>query len=113
MYEAIYNNCTETIFNNHVNNNERDEIENLRSNKLQKLFNLLFLNRLIFMKEKRFWYFINYVMYHKDLSTKHLQYTLSISSQIEPYTYEKVVTSSNWVKAKKNEIDALERNQSW
>jgi len=53
----------------------------------------------------------SYISY-KRLSNKHLNYTLSLSTQIEPQSYEEAMKSPEWKQAMQNEIKALKGNDT-
>jgi len=54
----------------------------------------------------------SYISY-KRLSNKHLNYTLSLSTQTEPQSYEEAMESPEWKQAMQNEIKALDANDTW
>jgi len=63
--------------------------------------------------QKKVRYPLNSGLSYKRLSEAQLNYTLSLSLQNEPRTYEEAVKSHKWKKAKDDEIKALERNHTW
>ncbi|XP_019460137.1 PREDICTED: uncharacterized protein LOC109359897 [Lupinus angustifolius] len=53
------------------------------------------------------------VLSYHALSPPYKLYTLSISANIEPKTYQQAISSPEWTHAMKNEIQALEDNSTW
>ena len=53
------------------------------------------------------------VISYNKLSDRQLNYTLSISSQIESQNYEELKRHPEWLKAMESEINALESNKTW
>jgi len=47
------------------------------------------------------------------LSNKHWNFTLAISSHVEPHTYEEAIRNSNWVEAMNKKVCALQVNKTW
>jgi len=48
-----------------------------------------------------------------NLTTKHLNYVLAISSNEEPQNYNEAIRKPKWCEAMKREIQALEENDTW
>jgi len=53
------------------------------------------------------------ILSYKSLSDEQLKYTLSLSTQNEPQTFEEVIQDVKWVKAIQTKIQALEANNTW
>ena len=58
-------------------------------------------------------YGIEKYMTYKNISASHFHYLCNIDSVIEPYSFKKVRKESHWIEAMKQEIEALESNQTW
>ena len=58
-------------------------------------------------------YPISSLLTYDFLSNKHLNFTLAISSHVEPHTYEESIRNSNWVEAMNKEVRALQANKTW
>ncbi|XP_028800757.1 uncharacterized protein LOC114756015 [Neltuma alba] len=54
----------------------------------------------------------SYISYG-NISPNYMCYLCTIDSVSEPYSYNEAVKNSDWVKAMKCEIDALENNRTW
>lgn len=58
-------------------------------------------------------YPLSSVLSYHSLSPLHLKYTLAISAMVEPNTYNQAIKSKEWTQAMKDELTALETNQTW
>lgn len=50
---------------------------------------------------------------YKSLFDKHLKYTLAITANKEPNSYDEAKNNPEWVGAMQKEIRALEDNRTW
>ncbi|WVZ15611.1 hypothetical protein V8G54_013177 [Vigna mungo] len=58
-------------------------------------------------------YPITNVLSYKNLSDKHLKYTLAITNDKEPSSYEQAKNIPEWINAMQKEIQALQANKTW
>jgi len=58
-------------------------------------------------------YTISYVLSYNSLSDRHLHFTMTISSHIEPKNYEEACKFPEWITAMKKELEALQTNKTW
>jgi Reverse transcriptase (RNA-dependent DNA polymerase) len=54
----------------------------------------------------------NYISY-ENISCQHRAYLTSISKEQEPNSYHEAILCSNWQEAMKEELNALEKNNTW
>nr|GEW61171.1 ribonuclease H-like domain-containing protein [Tanacetum cinerariifolium] len=58
-------------------------------------------------------YGINTVVNYYNLSCENFSFTRSLNKTCEPKSYKEAVLDSKWVEAMNNEIEALNRNNTW
>ena len=58
-------------------------------------------------------YSLSSVLSYDALSKEHLKYTVAISSNIEPHTYDEACQHPEWITAMKKKIKALQDNRTW
>ena len=54
----------------------------------------------------------NFISY-KNISSSHNSFLTSISKEEEPNNYHEAINNPNWYKAMKEELRALEKNETW
>lgn len=58
-------------------------------------------------------YPLSIVINYSNLSNAHKSYSLAISMDTEPKTYSSASKNKQWIEAMDNEIDALNKNETW
>jgi len=58
-------------------------------------------------------YPLNSVLSYNNLTSSHLHYTLSISTNVEPKSYFEAIKSKEWTQAMQEELLALQQNNTW
>ncbi|XP_019442358.1 PREDICTED: uncharacterized protein LOC109347085 [Lupinus angustifolius] len=58
-------------------------------------------------------YPLSQVLSYERLSHKHKVFTLAITSDSEPETYEEVIKHQNWIDVIHTELEALNKNNTW
>jgi len=110
---------------NHATSTETDQDGNVdvdclrRSNKIIKPQNFLndyhhSINNSAQMDLKgKTKYLIPFVLSYSSLSNRHLHFTMTISSYIEPKNYEEACKFPKWIATMKKELEALQANKTW
>ena len=54
----------------------------------------------------------NYVSY-ENVSSQHKAFIMSLQKEVEPKNFQEAIQMPNWYKAMKEELQALEKNETW